>query len=78
MIIAPMAINFLGFKVNSLDRSSSVIMGPAQQVDIFQSNKRNQGFGEENGDLDVFIIPINTVADPDLFDNGPSPKTSLV
>ncbi|MGC4377470.1 hypothetical protein WD019_11095 [Fictibacillus sp. Mic-4] len=77
MNFAPMVVNILGFKVNTMDRSATLSLGPIQQVDFYQSNKRNQGFGEQNGDLDVYNFPINNVADMDVLDN-PSSKGSLV
>lgn len=58
MIFAPMSINLLGFKVNVLDRSSSVNLGPNQQIDIFVSTKQNYGFGEEIGDLSPVYLPL--------------------
>ncbi|MBM7646982.1 hypothetical protein JOD45_003217 [Scopulibacillus daqui] len=77
MNFAPMSVNVFAFKVNSMDRSATLSYGPVQQVDTFQANKRNQGFGEENGDLDVLNIPIMGVQDSDLIDNG-STKGSAV
>lgn len=77
MIIAPMAINFLGFKVNTLDHDSIVNFGPNQYIDQFTSYKRNQGVGEQNGDISPIYIPIATVVDPDLSDSNTA-KNSLV
>ncbi|MFC7392185.1 hypothetical protein [Scopulibacillus cellulosilyticus] len=77
MNFAPMAVNVLAFKINSMDRSATFSYGPVQQADIFQANKRNQGFGEENGDMHFLNIPINNVQDSDLIDNG-STKGSAV
>jgi hypothetical protein len=77
MAFAPMVINVLGFKINSVDHSSIVNMGPSQHIDIFVSYKRNQGLGEQNGDISPIIMPISWVADPDLFD-APAVKNSLL
>lgn len=77
MIFAPMVVNVLGFKVNVMDRLSTLSFGPIQQTDIYESNKRNQGFGEENGDLTAVYIPITYINDPDLLD-GNSQKGSVV
>jgi len=75
--IAPMAINFLGFKVNTLDHSSLINLGPNQFIDQFVSYKRNQGVGEQNGDISPIYIPISWVVDPDLTDSN-SGKNSLI
>lgn len=77
MNFAPMAINMLGFKVNSMDRASTVSLGPIQQVGFFLSTKRNQGFGEQNGDVNAITLPINSVIDPDVIDVS-SQKNSIV
>ena len=77
MNIAPMAINFLGFKVNTVDNTSFINFGPNQFIDQFTSYKRNQGVGEQNGDLSPVNIPISYVLDPDLTDSNTS-KNSVV
>ena len=77
MNIAPMAINFLGFKVNAVDNTSFINLGPNQFVDMFMSYKRNQGVGEQNGDLSPVNIPISYVVDPDLTDSN-SAKNSVI
>lgn len=77
MIIAPMAINLLGVKVNTLDHDSNVNFGPNQFIDQFTAYKRNQGVGEQNGDISPIYIPISYVIDPDLADSTAA-KNSLV
>ncbi|TWD91598.1 spore germination protein GerPA/GerPF [Neobacillus bataviensis] len=77
MNIAPMAINFLGFKVNTVDNTSFINLGPNQFIDQFTSYKRNQGVGEQNGDLSPVNIPISYVVDPDLTDSNTT-KNSVV
>ena len=77
MNIAPMAITFLGFKVNTVDNGSFVNLGPYQLIDQFQSYKRNQGVGEQNGDLSPVNIPISWVVDPDVSDSN-SVKNSII
>jgi hypothetical protein len=76
-MIAPMAINLLGFKINTIDNSSIVNLGPNQFIDQFTSYKRNYGVGEQNGDLSPINIPISWVVDPDLSDSNTA-KNSLV
>ncbi|MCP8969290.1 hypothetical protein NK662_12145 [Ectobacillus sp. SYSU M60031] len=77
MNFAPMIVNFLGMKINVVDHDSSAVVGPYLQVDSFVSEKRNYGFGEENGDFVLINIPISTVTDPDVLDS-PSSKASVI
>ena len=77
MIVAPFAINFLGFKVNAIDNSSLVNFGPNQFIDQFVSYKRNQGVGEQNGDISPVNIPISWVIDPDVTDSNTA-KNSVI
>ncbi|WP_226659166.1 hypothetical protein [Pseudalkalibacillus hwajinpoensis] len=77
MIFAPTVINLLGFKVNILERNSMINFAPTQQADVFLSTKRNQGFGEENGDVTAVYIPISYVVDADVSDSN-SIKNSVV
>lgn len=77
MNIAPMAINFLAFKVNTVDNSSIINLGPNQFIDQFTSYKRNQGVGEQNGDISPINIPISYVIDPDVSDSNTG-KNSII
>ncbi|MDN4525165.1 hypothetical protein [Fictibacillus fluitans] len=77
MLFSPMVVNMLGFKVNTMDRSATLAFGPVQQLDLFSSNKTNQGFGEDNGDLTVVNLPIIWVADQDVIDSN-SVKNSVL
>lgn len=77
MIIAPMAINLLGVKANTLDHSSIINFGPNQYIDQYTAYKRNQGVGEQNGDISPINIPISWVVDPDLNESN-SVKNSVV
>jgi len=75
--IAPMAINFLGFKVNVIDNSSLVNLGPNQFIDQLVSYKRNQGIGEQNGDISPINIPITWLNDTDVADSNTA-KNSII
>lgn len=77
MLFAPIELNLLGFKINTLDHSSTMTIGPCQLLDIYVSYKRNQGIGEQNGDCSPMIAPISWVADADWIDS-PSMKNSIV
>ncbi|MDQ6598365.1 MULTISPECIES: spore germination protein [Bacillus] len=77
MIVGPYAINLLGFKVNAIDNSSYVNFGPNQIIDELVAYKRNQGVGEQNGDISPVNIPISWVVDPDVVDSN-SVKNSVI
>ncbi|MDR7000309.1 hypothetical protein [Neobacillus niacini] len=77
MIVGPYAINLLGFKVNAIDNSSYVNFGPNQIIDELVAYKRNQGVGEQNGDISPVNIPISWVVDPDVADTN-SAKNSVI
>jgi hypothetical protein len=76
-MFAPMIVNLLGIKLNVLDHASMMNLGPNQLVDQFVSYKRNQGFGEQNGDIVPILIPISCVLDSDISDN-PAIKNSII
>jgi len=69
VIFAPVEINLLGFKVNVFDHASALNMGPSQYIDQFITYKRNQGYGEQNGDIVPFFIPIAQIWDNDMYDS---------
>ncbi|GIP40195.1 hypothetical protein J31TS4_34750 [Paenibacillus sp. J31TS4] len=77
MLFAPVEVNLLGFKVNSLDNAASMTVGPSQHIDLFVSYKRNQGIGEQNGDDSPMVLPVSWVADADWIDS-PSRKISIL
>lgn len=70
VFFAPTIANVLGFKVNIMDRMSTISFGPVQQIDVFLSTKRNQGFGEQNGDLSPSCLPVSSTFDPDINDSN--------
>ncbi|MBU3569115.1 hypothetical protein IUJ58_25310 [Priestia aryabhattai] len=77
MIFSPMVINLQAFKVNVLDNSSVLSIGPNQQLDVFVSYKRNQGLGESNGDFSPSITPFSWIVDSDVNDSN-SVKNSVI
>ena len=78
MFFSPVVINMLGFKINSNDHNSIISFGPNAQNDYFISYKRNQGFGEQNGDLLTSpVLPVCGFNDPDWADSD-SVKNSFV
>ena len=77
VFISPTVINVLGFKINTIDNGAVTNMGSLQLIDQFVNYKRNQAFGEQNGDLSPINIPIAAVFDQDVNDNN-SAKNSVV
>lgn len=77
VLISPTVVNILGIKINALDNGAISNTGSLQIIDQLVTYKRNQGFGEQNGDLS----PVNTitpvVVDPDVSDSN-AVKNSVV
>ena len=76
MRFSPVMVNILGLKLNALDHASVLNLGPSQHMDQFVSYKRNQGIGEQNGDLSPIVVPVSAIYDRELIDN-PSFKGSI-
>ncbi|MBW5444935.1 hypothetical protein GE107_02500 [Cohnella sp. CFH 77786] len=70
MNFAPVAVTVLGLKINTMDHSSVVNLGPSQHADQYVSYKRNQGSGEHNGDLSPNYLPFSRVWDMDGIDSS--------
>ncbi|OCA81723.1 hypothetical protein A8F94_22715 [Bacillus sp. FJAT-27225] len=77
MMFAPVTLNLLVFKINAIDNGAVVNLGPSQHLDVFVSYKRNQGIGEQNGDLSPMFLTNSIVLDMDLVDS-PSVKNSVI
>lgn len=77
VFFSPAVVNLLGFKINTVDNGAVTNMGSLQVIDQFVSYKRNQAFGEQNGDLSPIAIPNSAIVDPDAVDSN-SAKNSLV
>ncbi|MEH7076010.1 hypothetical protein [Neobacillus drentensis] len=69
MTFAPATLNILGIKINAIDHGAVVNLGPSQHLDLFVSYKRNQGIGEQNGDLSPTLLSTSWVLDNDLEDS---------
>lgn len=70
VLISPVVINVLGYKINSIDNGAVANMGSLQSIDQFVAYKRNQAFGEQNGDLSPVNLPSNGIIDPDVSDSN--------
>lgn len=77
VVFSPVQVNLLGIKINTLDNASVMNIGPTLYIDQYISYKRNQGYGEQNGDLARYFIPISYVFDGD-FNDSSSAKNSII
>lgn len=77
MYFGPVTINLFTFKINAIDHSSIVNMGPSKHLDVFVSYKRSQGIGEQNGDFSPILLTNSSVIDNDLSDS-PTVKNSIL
>jgi hypothetical protein len=77
MTFASATLNILGIKINAIDHGSVVNLGPSQHLDLYVSYKRNQGIGEQNGDLCPILSTTSWVLDNDLVDSS-SIKSSIL
>lgn len=77
MKLTPVMVNVAVLKVNALDHSAVLNLGPSQHADLFVSYKRNQGIGEHNGDRSPVVLSVSWVTDCDLNDAS-AVKNSIV
>jgi hypothetical protein len=77
LIFAPMVVNFGNLKVNVFDHASLLVMGPNQLMDQYVSYKRNQAYGEQNGDFVPYLIPIGYIFDSDVSDSWTGKNNSI-
>lgn len=77
MSFSPVMVNILGLKLNAIDHAAVLNLGPSQHIDLFVSYKRNQGIGEQNGDLSPILFSASSVFDQDLSDS-PTIKGSIL
>ncbi|MGV3489215.1 MAG: hypothetical protein ACO1OC_11610 [Tuberibacillus sp.] len=77
MYFGPVTINLYAFKVNAIDHSAVVNMGPSNHIDVFVSYKRSQGIGEQNGDFSPMVLTHSLVTDSDISDS-PTVKNSVL
>ncbi|GAB4264358.1 hypothetical protein [Thermincola ferriacetica] len=69
-------INIFLVKINSIENASAFNIGQSLQADWLNSDKRNQGFGQNYGDESCFLGTRCFVDDNDGVDS-PATKTSL-
>ncbi|OLP64294.1 hypothetical protein BACPU_27740 [Bacillus pumilus] len=64
----PTKIHIGNMKTNSIGTGSSMTFGSVMMTNHCCSMKRNNGFGEQNADGVITILPIETIDDRDLID----------
>ncbi|NTU25478.1 hypothetical protein HPX95_04610 [Bacillus tequilensis] len=64
----PTCINISHFKNNTIGTGSSLTFGSAEVRNRCSAIKRNNGFGEQNADFVVMVIPIESIDDRDGAD----------
>ncbi|MGC4377467.1 hypothetical protein WD019_11080 [Fictibacillus sp. Mic-4] len=60
--------NISYIKINSLGQHCKFSVGQTAATGIHQTNKKTEGFGEQNADCVRVHIPISFVDDRDIFD----------
>ncbi|MFQ3544197.1 hypothetical protein Q7A53_08920 [Halobacillus rhizosphaerae] len=61
-------INIFNFKINSFENASAVNVGQNLLTDWHNSDKKNQGFGQNFGDSSAFLGTKSMVDDRDALD----------
>lgn len=77
MNVSPVVVNIAVLKLNAIDHAAVLNVGPSQHADLFVSYKRNQGIGEQNGDVSPVLFSVCWVSDSDVID-GAACKISLI
>jgi hypothetical protein len=65
----PTIVNIGDVKINSPDHTSSINLGPTFLKGINVSGKKTQGFGQQQADATVTVIPIHIILDDDSIDS---------
>jgi hypothetical protein len=70
------AINIFYVRINSIENGSAFNVGQSMLSDWYNSDKKNQGFGQSYGDETDFFSPQSFIDDRDQID-APSQKNTL-
>ncbi|MDN3019314.1 hypothetical protein PH210_24390 [Paenibacillus sp. BSR1-1] len=68
MFYIPTVGNLGIIKINGVGLGSTFTIGSAQLISRKNTNKKNQGFGQQSADFSTISLPIQTVEDADLLD----------
>ncbi|WHY88751.1 hypothetical protein QNH39_13330 [Neobacillus novalis] len=69
MVFIPTKINIGGIKINSAEHKSAVSIGENFLKGNNTFAKKNQGFGQQLGDLTLDFRPIHITFDDEIIDN---------
>ena len=70
ILFAPVQINLVAFKINSIDHNGTSNFGSFSELDVFISQKTNSGFGPQLGDANLVLFQTSAVLDSDLADSN--------
>ncbi|WP_223595443.1 hypothetical protein [Neobacillus bataviensis] len=68
MFYIPTVGNLGIIKITGVGLGSTFTIGSAQLISRKNTNKKNQGFGQQLADFSTISLPIHTVEDADLLD----------
>jgi hypothetical protein len=68
LVTPSIVINIFNFKINSFENASAVNVGQNILADWNNTDKKNQGFGQNFGDSSAFMGTKSMVDDRDLID----------
>lgn len=68
MFFIPTNVNIGSMKISSPDHKSAVSVGSAFLKGSNVAGKKNQGFGQQFGDLSITAVPIHIVLDEEIID----------
>jgi hypothetical protein len=69
MKFLPTHIHLPNMKINTVEKQSSVSFGQNYKTKRHITSKKQQGYGEQNGDRVIIHFPIQGVVDADVSDN---------
>lgn len=70
ILFAPVQINLVAFKINSLENNGTNSLGSFSELDFLNMEKRNAGFGSQLGDANLVMFQTSAVLDSDLADSN--------
>lgn len=76
MMFLPSVISLEHIKVNGISSGATFNAGSSMILRRTAMNKRNEGYGEQNGDCVVTVLPILSINDYDQLDST-AKKTTL-
>jgi hypothetical protein len=69
MFFLPTKVNLGFIKINEVGLGSNFTIGRTKSIGRNNSTKKNQGFGQQVGDMTSISVPIQIVKDADIIDS---------